>query len=148
MNFGLVVFLALSVALCFRFTGGQAHVETTVAGQAQVLGYRIIERRPLTAGGSYRALRMGRHADRCEIVAIEVDSAGEFWSVVPPLVGEAAWRSGRLWDAALHPLPSGAVAYLSGRYLRRLQGQETAMTAAVVFAPDRCLAEWVGGIAD
>lgn len=144
----VVVILVLSAALVFRMSReGPAHAPT-FADLAVEQGFGVVDRRALTAGGSYSAVHMVRETDRCEVVAIPIEDPGEFWSVVPGLLGGPAWQDGRLWDTDLQPLPSSAARFLIHRYERRLRGQPVATVAAAVFGSDACLAEWDTGIAD
>lgn len=145
MRLAFVVFAVLAAALAFRASGDGARAGITFEDRALALGYDSVDRQRLTAGGSYRALRVRRARDRCEIVAIPVEGVGEFWSVVPELVGQADWASALLWDVRILPLPTDALDYLAHRSLRRLRGADVADPAAVVFGTDACLGEWEKG---
>lgn len=144
----LIVLSVFAVALSFRLDGQAGPAPLNVSSWARAYGYEDVQRVPITSGGSYVATRMMRTSDGCELSAIPIEFAAEFWSVVPSILGPKAWRAGRLWDWTIQALPEDAKTFWIVRTARRLSGHRIAAVPAVVFGPEACLAEWATGVAD
>ncbi|WP_323795507.1 hypothetical protein [Nisaea sp.] len=137
----LLVLLAPLCVLSAREAVDRQSGRTEFTAWAADANYVARQTRALTPGASYVGTDYYRESDACRLVAIPVQRGGEMWAVLPALIGQAAFRSGHLFDGVFRPLPATGTEFALGRVDSRLRQQRVSAEAHLVFGEAACLAE-------